>query len=169
MTKGTSMKTTADFLDDLKKKFNTDSDAAAARAIGVNHRQQVSRWRQMHSTFDDELCLKIADTLDVDPTYVVACMHHQREKNQALKKIWSRIAKHYAVTATVVMAVTLTFVTLDSSIPSLPVLGDVSRSFDITKIMQSEIYIIRICQAFAAFIIAALCSTPKGRNDTTPA
>jgi hypothetical protein len=96
------MKTTADFLDDLKKKFNTDSDAAAARAIGVNHRQQVSRWRQMHSTFDDELCLKIADTLDLDPTYVVACMHHQREKNEHLKTIWSRIAEHYAVTATVI-------------------------------------------------------------------
>jgi transcriptional regulator with XRE-family HTH domain len=162
------MKTTLELIADLKAKHDLESDYAIAKLLGIT-KNAVSLYRNGKAYMGDEVALKVADLLDLDPAYVITCMHAEREKTQALKKIWSRIAKHYAVTATVVMAVTLTFVTLDSSIPSLPVLGDVSRSFDITKIMQSEIYIIRICQAFAAFIIAALCSTPKGRNDTTPA
>jgi hypothetical protein len=103
------MKTTADYLDDLKNKYNVESDAAAARIVGVKHRQQVSRWRQQHGTFDDALCLDIADALDLDPTEVILAMHHQREKNETLRHIWERIAERmYAPALFAIAAVTLT-------------------------------------------------------------
>ena len=107
------MKTTADYLDDLRAKLNVDSDAAAARAIGITHRQQVSRYRQLHNTFDEGIALKVADTLGIKRSEVLLAMQVQREKNAEIKKIWERIAT-LAMGATIglVAFFTLPFVVL---------------------------------------------------------
>lgn len=99
------MMTTADYLDALRAKFDVDSDAAAARIIGITHRQQVSRYRQMHSTFDDEVCPKLAAALGMKPEIVLLDMHHQREKNAEVRALWERIARlatdHKALAASI--------------------------------------------------------------------
>lgn len=85
------MKTTADFLDALRAKLELPSDGRLADHLGM-HRQHVSRYRTLGVSFDDEMSLKVADILELDPVFVVACMHAQREKNAAVRKVWEKIA-----------------------------------------------------------------------------
>lgn len=85
------MKTTADFLDALRVKLDLPSDGRLAAFLGI-HRQYLSRYRRNVITFDDEMAMKVADLLDTDPAYVVACMHAQRAKTVKEQKLWERIA-----------------------------------------------------------------------------
>jgi hypothetical protein len=85
------MKTTADFLDAMRAKLDLPSDGKLGVYLGIQ-RQHMSWYRTMKGTFDEQLCLKIADILETDPAYVIASMMHQREKNEAVKKVWERIA-----------------------------------------------------------------------------
>ena len=94
------MKTTADFLDALRIKLDLPSDGRLADYLGM-HRQHISQYRTLNGTFGDELSLKVADLLEMDPAYVMACMHAQREKNADVRKVWERIA-NMAVAASVV-------------------------------------------------------------------
>ena len=101
------MKTTADFLDAFRIKFDVDSDFKAMAALGIKHRQQISRYRTLQTTFDDDLAMRIADILETDPAFVVACMHHQRAKHQAEKNLWERIAGLTAGIAAVLIGVAI--------------------------------------------------------------
>lgn len=109
------MKTTADFLDALRVKLELPSDGRLAVYLGI-HRQYLSRYRRNVITFDDEMSMKIADILETDPAFVVACMHAQRAKRSEEKKLWERIATSMAgVAAALVMVAILPFVTLPYS------------------------------------------------------
>ncbi|SOD41621.1 hypothetical protein [Nitrosovibrio sp. Nv4] len=87
-----TMKTTADFLDDLKIKYELPSDYAIAKRLNM-HRQQVSKYRTCKFTFDDETAIKIAHELGVNEAYVMACMNAQRAKEENVKKAWEKAAK----------------------------------------------------------------------------
>ncbi|TAJ76118.1 MAG: hypothetical protein EPO42_13340 [Gallionellaceae bacterium] len=86
------MKTTADYIDALRVKFNVDSDFKAMNRLGVNHRQQVSQWRKLHGAFGEELSIKVADALEIDRAEVLLAMQAQKESNQEIRKLWERIA-----------------------------------------------------------------------------
>lgn len=86
------MKTTAIYMDELRAKLGADSDFKALNALGVNHRQQVSQWRKMRGTFSEELSLKIAATLEIEPAVILLDMQIQRETNESVKRVWERIA-----------------------------------------------------------------------------
>lgn len=131
------MKTTADFLNDLRVKFSADSDYKAMSAIGIKHRQQISRYRTLQTTFDDETAMRIADVLETDPAFVVACMHAQRAKRIEEKQLWERIAGMAAV-ALIVISLPYTVQLSDSSTGMLmPTLFDIT-SFDITQILANQ-------------------------------
>lgn len=101
------MKTTADFLDALRVKLDLPSDGRLAVYLGI-HRQYLSRYRRNVITFDDEMAMKVADLLDADPAYVVACMHAQRAKSLKEQKLWERIASMSAgITVCLVFAAAL--------------------------------------------------------------
>ncbi len=109
------MKTTADFLDELRVKLEVNSDNALGLKLNIR-RQTMSEYRTLKTTFNDETCLRFAEILETDPENLIAAMHHQREKNEELRKMWERIAKRLAHPAALasyaVMALTLTYVTL---------------------------------------------------------
>lgn len=86
------MKTTADFLDDLKAKHGITSDYALAKLLGMR-RQQVSRYRTGTSTFDDETAIKIAELLEVNQGYVMASMRAQLAKEAHVRNAWEKAAK----------------------------------------------------------------------------
>ena len=116
------MKTTADFLDDLQKKLGVTSDYAVAGKMEM-HRQHISHYRNLKGSFDDAMSLRVADILETDPAFVIACMHHQRSKQAEVKKVWERIATSMAgITVAILVAVALPFVDL----PTNPV----QNSFD---------------------------------------
>lgn len=98
------MKTTADYIDALRVKLNVDSDFKAMNALGVKHRQQVSEWRKLHSAFGEDLCYKVADTLEIDRAEVVLAMKVQQATNDEARKLWERIA-NMAVAASVLLVI----------------------------------------------------------------
>jgi hypothetical protein len=89
------MKTTADFLDDLRAKLGATSDGKLALALKLD-RQQVSRWRQQKNAFDDDTTLKIAAQLGIEPDYIMACMAVQRARTPEARTAWERIAAKVA-------------------------------------------------------------------------
>lgn len=97
------MQNTADFLDALRAKLKLPSDGRLADYLGM-HRQHVSHYRQLNGTFSDEMSLRIAEILELDGAYVMACMHHQRAKLPEVKAAWNHAAKMLGgVAATIAM------------------------------------------------------------------
>ncbi len=98
------MKTTAAFLDDLRRHFNVPSDGKLALRMEWQ-RAQLTRYRQKRETFSDETCLKVAHALGIEPDYIMACMAMQRAKSEATRRAWARIAAKLAPAAAVVLLV----------------------------------------------------------------
>lgn len=86
------MKTTADFLDSLRAKLDLPSDGQLAERLGM-HRQYMSKYRTLSHTFDDAMSLRVAEILEIDGSYVMACMHHQRAKAPEVKAAWKHTAE----------------------------------------------------------------------------
>jgi len=98
------MQTTVEFLAEVKRKHNIPSDYALAPKLEIS-RASVSRLSNGKDHPSDETSSKIADLLDLDPAYVIACVHAEREKDAAIKKVWTRIAERMAVAAAIFGAV----------------------------------------------------------------
>lgn len=85
------MKTTIEFLKAVKQKHNIPSDGKLALILG-HTRSSVSLLLQGRNFLGDEAAMKVADLLDLDPAYVVACVHAERAKHAKEKQLWERIA-----------------------------------------------------------------------------
>lgn len=98
------MQTTADFIEALKAKHGLKSNYAVAKFLNQTD-TAVARWSKGSVTFSDEMAMHMAELLDFDPAYVVACVHAERAKTEAEKKLWERISNiHYAIAATIMLA-----------------------------------------------------------------
>lgn len=152
------MKTTADYLDELRAHYDAPSDNALALKMGI-HRQYMSQYRLKKTAFDDDTCLRVADILCTDPAYVVACMHAQRAKEPKIKQVWERIAeKMAAVAAVLAVVMMLPFAADFSSVPA-PAFSAVSY---LTLYIMSNradtnlAFYSLACLMLSLFIIAAL-------------
>lgn len=109
------MKTTADFIEALKAKHSLKSNYAVAKFLGQTD-TAVARWSHGKGSFSDETAMQFADLLEIDPAYVVACMHAERAKREEEKKLWERIATlSSGVAAVLAVVAVLPFVTLPYS------------------------------------------------------
>lgn len=82
---------TIDFLDRVKEAHDLSSDYALSQRLGVS-RQQVSKYRSGREALSDELALQVSAMLDMDPGYVVACMHAERARDDGLRQVWEHVA-----------------------------------------------------------------------------
>jgi len=82
---------TIDFLDQLKAVHNLPSDYAISQRLGLS-RQQVSKYRSGREAMSDEIALEVASMLDIDPGYVVACMHAERARDAGVRSVWEHVA-----------------------------------------------------------------------------
>lgn len=85
------MKTTIEFLDAVKAKHGIKSNYALAKLMEQTD-TAVARWMHGKNTFSDETAMQVADLLEIDPAYVVACIHAERAKHDKERKMWERIA-----------------------------------------------------------------------------
>ncbi|MDO9011345.1 MAG: hypothetical protein Q7U78_05995 [Gallionella sp.] len=85
------MKNTLDFVSDLKTKTGLESDYAIAKLLGVT-KTTLSSYRNKKSFFDDSIAIQVADLLNEDAAYVVACIHAERAKHSNERALWERIA-----------------------------------------------------------------------------
>lgn len=88
-----TMKNTSDFLDALRVKLDLPSDNALGKYLGI-HRQTISHYRTLNGSFDDEMSIRVAEILEIESAFVMACMHHQRAKNPKVKAVWEWTAHH---------------------------------------------------------------------------
>lgn len=89
------MKTTADYLDALRVRFNVPSDYGLQTATGW-HRQQISRYRTKKGTFDDETAQRVAAWLEKPLEEILLDMNAQRAKSPEVKKAWMRASQAMA-------------------------------------------------------------------------
>lgn len=83
---------TIDFIDEIKKRGLARSDYAVAKLLGTT-RSCLSNYRTGRSQLDDETALKVAAVLQLEPGYVLACIHAARAKDPAVMSAWQRAAE----------------------------------------------------------------------------
>lgn len=94
------MEKSADFVLQIKSKLRQqgrpDTDYAVGKLIGAS-RQTMSNHKHNHrQVFSDEIGIRIAEFLELDPGYVLACLAAERTKRPEVKAVWERFAKSSA-------------------------------------------------------------------------
>lgn len=89
------MKTTVEWLDAVKARLSLPSDYALAKELGVT-RHAVSGWRNGHKTFNEEMCLQIAEILDVSPFEVLATVKIEWIKDADRRAVWTRALEKFS-------------------------------------------------------------------------
>jgi transcriptional regulator with XRE-family HTH domain len=82
---------TVEFLDALRARHGLPSDYALAALLGVT-RQTISKYRNGADFFGDQMAVKVAGLLELDPCYVMACAHAERATDEHIRSLWSRLA-----------------------------------------------------------------------------
>ncbi len=101
------MKTTVEFLDAVKAKNGGISDYALAKVLGVTQ-QTVSRYRTKKDYLGDAMAIRVAELLEIDSAFVLACSHAERAKGEAEKAAWvAMVEKLGGLAASVVLGVSL--------------------------------------------------------------
>ena len=92
------MQTTKEFLAAAKRRLKLPperSDSALADALEVT-KMAVSKWQSGKGQFGSKTALKVAELLELDPVYVLACVHAERARDPRERTKWERIAKSRA-------------------------------------------------------------------------
>lgn len=84
------MKTTIDYLDELRIKLRIPSDYAAAKALGCS-RSAVSKYRNGAGSFDDATAIKVAELIGIEPLEVIAAANFERSKDEHAQNVWATI------------------------------------------------------------------------------
>ncbi len=109
------MKTTLEFIADVKAKFGIDSDYAAAKILGVS-KMTLSSYRNGKSHLGDEAACKVAELLNLDSSYVMACIASERAKKPEVKAAWKHAAEVlHGLAAALVVIAALPFISLEGS------------------------------------------------------
>lgn len=90
------MERTADFLNAIKARYGYTSDYQLSKALQLTT-GAIGHYRAGRSKLDDAIALKVAELLDLDPGYVLACVHAERAKAPNERNAWIELAKRATV------------------------------------------------------------------------
>ncbi len=82
---------TVEYLDEVIRRKRLPSDYALSKLLGVT-RQTVSRYRLGITQFDDEVSIRVADALGIEPGLVLIDMHAERTKSPAVRDVWEKVS-----------------------------------------------------------------------------
>lgn len=106
-------KTTAEFIVAVKTKYNLQSDYALAKKLGITP-TSIYRFTGNKGSFSDATALHVAELLNLNSGYVLACIHAERAKAANEKSTWEKMARYLSTCA----AAVLFFALVSSPIPS---------------------------------------------------
>jgi len=89
------MNISAKYLDFLQEKTETGSDYAVSKLLGVSA-NRISNYRCGRSKFDDEMAVRVANALDIEPMEVIAAikLEYCKEKEDAkMAGFWAETLK----------------------------------------------------------------------------
>lgn len=89
------MEGTREFLDALSRRWGGATDYAIAKRLGVS-KQSISNYRSGIRCISDELAIRIAAELELDPAYVLACVNAERQPEPAVSRVWLELARRLA-------------------------------------------------------------------------
>lgn len=120
------MKTTVDFLNAVMEKHGIKSDNQLSLFLGCA-RSGISGYRHKKTYLDDHIVLKVADALEIDAAYVMACVHAERAKQAPEKAVWERLATmSLGLAATVLIVLALPYTGLNSGLEYVGLVGSVA-------------------------------------------
>lgn len=103
------MKTTTDYLDEVKARYGLRSDYALAIKLGIGS-SGINNYRKRYSHFNDLMAVKVAELLGIDPAEILAAVNAERTKCPAAKVVWERVARSFSAgVMAVFIAVALNF------------------------------------------------------------
>jgi transcriptional regulator with XRE-family HTH domain len=94
---------TIEYLDAVRERLNLGSDYKLAKVLGV-HQTTISNYRHGRSALADDVAVRVAELLQLDPARVLADMAAERSSSEAVRAIWSRVAATLSVAAVAVFA-----------------------------------------------------------------
>jgi transcriptional regulator with XRE-family HTH domain len=81
------MRTTVEYLDDIKATLGLPSDYAIAKALRIAH-SAVSRYRHGKGSFDDEVAFRVAEILEINPLEVIVASRAERAVSEDARTRW---------------------------------------------------------------------------------
>lgn len=102
------MKTTLDYLNEVKAKTGAVSDYALAKELGIT-KQAISALKIRHGYLSDETCLKVASILDIDPYEVILSIHFEKSKSDNVRSTYKSIFERLGGVAASVLVATSFF------------------------------------------------------------
>jgi transcriptional regulator with XRE-family HTH domain len=114
------MQRTNEFLDAVRARLNLTSDYQLAKALKVT-RSQVSYYRSRGDVLSDEMAVKTAELLQIDPAYVLTCMSAERTRSERARRALTTLAKKLsgAAALSVLLLVLLPTVTTEAAAPNV--------------------------------------------------
>lgn len=85
---------TCDFLDEVKALYGLTSDYQLAKKLAVTQ-PTISSYRSKRSFLSDDIALRVAHLLDVEPLLVLACVNAERNMKSGSDDVfnfWSNLA-----------------------------------------------------------------------------
>jgi hypothetical protein len=101
------METTNELLDQVKARHGLKSDYALAKHLGMSS-ERISKYRTRGGALAEDNALKVAQLLELNEGYVLACMEAERAHSEAAKRAWARLAdfvKHHGAAAALLLLV----------------------------------------------------------------
>lgn len=89
------MKSTNQYLDEIKIKHDLKSDFALSKMLKVVP-SAMANYRKGYIRFGDDTAIRVAEALEIDPAEVMATMNAERTKSPNARETWKRVAQHFA-------------------------------------------------------------------------
>lgn len=94
------MMTTNDYLDAVARKFSRENGAPAsdyklADLLRVRV-QTIYRYRKEQNRFDEDVAIRVAELLGIDPAIVLLDTAAERTKCPEAREVWERLSKRVA-------------------------------------------------------------------------
>jgi ribosome-binding protein aMBF1 (putative translation factor) len=87
---------TLEYLDAAKAKLGIASDYALAKKLNMTT-TAISNYRVGRSRMDDDVALKVAKILEIDPLEVIAAANVERSKTPEIKALWMGVMEKFSM------------------------------------------------------------------------
>lgn len=82
-----------DFVQKVRDLYDIKSDYGLAKALKISRNAISAHKHKRSKHFSEETAYKIAEMLNVDPAYVMACLAAERAKDERVRETWQRVSK----------------------------------------------------------------------------
>ncbi len=89
------MSLTLQYLDQAKVRLHLPSDYALSKKLGVTT-SAISNYRSGRSRIDDDVALKVAQILGLNPLEVIAAANVERAKTDEMRDMWRGLMEKFS-------------------------------------------------------------------------